>query len=206
MIRNCAHLIGLLVAVAAPATAQLPGLPVVNSGGASGLSVGADYGKANAHAGNGSSVGVHAGLGLGLVGVRVMGSRSEVSGKEQFASGATATIRLLGGPFIPFRVLLQGGVGRWKVGGMEVTRVPLSLGLGATIPNPAFAIKPWIAPRLDRTTTKVGGSSESDTEFAISGGIDLTLLNGLTLRGAYDRTFRDGIAPAILSFGLSITP
>jgi hypothetical protein len=74
----------------------------------------------------------------------------------------------------------------------------VSIGLAATIPNPAFGIKPWIAPRLD--IVRSGGSS--DANFGISAGIDLAMLNGLSIRAAYDLLGLEGRKPGILSFGL----
>ncbi len=199
-------LVAALVGATSSAAAQAFGLPIVTSGGASGFSVGGEYAKANADAGDRRTIGAHASLGLGLIAVRAMVSHSTVGDETIWSTGGTATVQVMGGPFIPFRVLLQGGVGRWEIGDAEMTRVPVAIGFGATIPNPAFAIKPWVAPRVEVVRMRVGGYTGTDTEFGISGGIDLTLLNGVTLRGAYDRIFREGLKPAILSFGISLTP
>jgi hypothetical protein len=89
-------------------------------------------------------------------------------------------------------------VGHWTVNDVGVTHVPVSIGLAATIPSPGFSIKPWVAPRLDYRSA--GGSS--DTRFAISAGIDLAMLNGLSLRGAYDRLSAKVGKPGVISFGL----
>ncbi len=196
----------LLTGVGASAAGQALGLPVATSGSSSGLSVGVEHAWGNADVGDRRSIGAHASLGIGILAVRGMVSRSEIGDQTIWSPGGAVTVRLVGGPFIPFRILLQGGMGRWEIGDATVTRYPLSIGFGATIPNPAFAIKPWVAPRVERVRLQVAGYEQTDTEYGIAGGIDLTLLNGITFRGAYDRTFREGLKPAILSFGLSLTP
>jgi hypothetical protein len=90
------------------------------------------------------------------------------------------------------------GYSHWSEGTVGVSHIPVSIGLAATIPNPAFSIKPWIAPRLDATRSL----GKTDTHFGISGGIDLSMLSGLSLRAAYDRVSVNGGSPAILSFGI----
>lgn len=211
--------VALLATATVGAGAQVLGLPVVNNGVPTGLAFAADVGFANDDAGKGTAIGASAALGIGLLGVTASVARFDPKNDDAITSGGvSATLRLFGGPLIPFRVLLQGGIAHWQQdlvsieGGVTVktTRVPVSLGFAATIPNPAFAIKPWLAPRIDLVRTSRDGGMEtgSDTrsDFAIAGGIDLSMLNGLTLRAAYDRTFRDGSKPSILSIGVGFAP
>jgi hypothetical protein len=205
--------IGLVACVVTPASAQVIGIPVVNNGAATGVSIGADVGFANdAYFGGGTAIGAHASAGLGFFGVSAMISRfAPKSGDAIVAPGVSATLRLLGGPLVPFRITMQAGAARWTSFGSTELHVPLSLGLSATIPNPAFSVKPWIAPRIDVSHvsgTTIEGDSNSDTSahFGISGGIDIGLLNGLTIRGAYDRVSVSGGSPSIFSLGLGFTP
>lgn len=206
MIRRALITLGLVVSVAIPGSAQVLGIPVVNNGAPIGLSLGADIGFANDvyFGGGGTAVGARAALGLGFFGVSAAVSHfSPKDGDGIWSPGAAATLRLLGGPLVPFRITMQGGLGRWTVGDIKFTHVPVSLGLAATIPNPAFAIKPWIAPRVDFLDA-TGASLKG--HFGISGGVDLALLNGLSIRGAYDRTSDDGVHPSIFSLGLGFSP
>jgi hypothetical protein len=206
MIRRTLFTLGFVVSVAAPGTAQVLGIPVVNNGAPTGLSIGADVGLPNAEYGSGTAVGAHASLGLGFFGVSGMISHySPKDGDAVWATGASATLRLIGGPLIPFRITMQAGAGRWTEGGVSVTHVPLSLGLAATIPNPAFSIKPWIAPRIDVQRSS-GSVSSTDVHFGISGGIDLGLLNGMAIRAAYDRLSTDSVHPSVFSLGLGFSP
>lgn len=203
MARRAVALVAALVLPAAGLVAQVAGLPVVNNGYVSGMSVAADVGLPNDAAGGGSALGGHVTFGAGMIGLTASVSRHDPDvGESVWASGGAATVRLFGGPLVPFRVTAQAGAAVWDPGPQtRVLHVPLSLGLTATIPNPAFAIRPWLAPRFDIARTTVNGVGESSTEFGISGGIELGFLNGLRLRAAYDRLFGSG-DPAILAFGL----
>ena len=106
--------------------------------------------------------------------------------------GATLNLRVFGGPLVPLAVTLQGGVGYAKpddqvckggLGEVSELHFPVGAGFALTIPNPALAIKPWLAPRFDIVRRSPEGlEDETDTEFGLSGGIELNLLNGL--RGA----------------------
>ncbi|MGH7584048.1 MAG: hypothetical protein ACREL5_12560 [Gemmatimonadales bacterium] len=198
--------LGMIASIAAaPAAAQVAGIPVVNNGAPSGLSVGADVGVPNEAYGKGTAIEGRAQIGFGFFGVAGMISHYSPKGGGGFWSpGFNATLRLLGGPLVPFRITLQGGVGHWSEGGAHFTHIPISVGFSATIPNPAFAIKPWIAPRLD--VMKYNGGIPSDSRFGISGGVDLALLSGVMIRAAYDRRSQENGNPSVLSFGLGFTP
>ncbi len=82
---------------------------------------------------------------------------------------------------------------------------PVGLGFALKIPNPALAIKPWLAPRLD--IIKVSGTllnDDTETNFGLSGGVDFSLLGGIGFGVAYDRTFAgNGVNPSVLSAGIN---
>ena len=61
-----------------------------------------------------------------------------------------------------------------------------------------------VAPRIDYQSTTFENSDISSTDWGISGGIELALLNGLTIRSAYDRSFADS-DPGILSLGVGLS-
>lgn len=208
----------LVLALPAAGAAQGYGLPLVNNGIPSGVTVAADVGFANDDLGGGTAYGVQGQLGLGLVGLSGAVTRLSVDapGVDPITSlGAAASFRVFGGPLVPFRIVAQGSLANWStdqggvwsagqggIADVSATRAALSLGFAATIPIPALAVKPWLAPRVERVST--GGGS--DTDVAISGGIELGFLNGLTIRTAYDRVFvsRDGFSarPSVFSVGL----
>ena len=199
-----------LLSAPAVATAQGAGLPIINSGVPSGVTVAADVGFPDDQLGGGTAYGASATVGFGILGLGAQVVRHAWGGEGVDGTtsvGGTAAVRVFGGPLVPFRVHLQAGYARWDfqiddIVGLTQTRGTASVGFAATIPVPAFAIKPWIAPRIQRTDTEGNGF----TEYGVSGGIELGFLNGMTIRTAYDRTWldRNGFTaqPGIWSVGL----
>jgi len=207
--------VALVVSLAAApaAAAQVVGLPVINAGVTRGLGLSFDYGKPNDVAGGGFALGATAGLGFGPLGVTARLSRLDTDLEELWSPGATVNYKVVGGPLIPLAVTLQAGAGYASPdfacatpGACDISewRFPIGLGVSFTIPNPALAIKPWIAPRIDVTRRSAYGTfdAETDSEFAVSGGVELNMLTGLGLHAAYDWTKRDGGNPGIFSAGL----
>lgn len=202
--RSIATLALLATVVAAPLSAQVRGLPVVNNGVPTGIGLAADVGFANQDFGKATTFGVSAAVGLGFVGIGGAVSRTEPdNGPSGYSQAVSASLNILGGPLVPIRVTVLGGVGQWKAGSETVRHIPVSIGLSATIPIPALSIKPWIAPRFDRVSVTNGGS---DNRFAIAGGVELAMLNGLSLRASYDRLFVSNIKPGIFSVGVGFAP
>lgn len=197
------------VLLTAPLSAQVLGLPVVNNGVASGLSIAADVGFANfdgfttVQASTATTIGASASVGLGLVGLTGTLAHSLPDlGEGVWSPGISGTLRLLGGPLIPLRVVLLAGVARWQVDSVDFTHVPVSLGFAATIPLPGFAIKPWIAPRLDILSKSPDShSTTTENRFALSGGIEVQLLLGLSLRASYDQSYSKSGDPSVFSLG-----
>jgi len=204
------RLIALVMIGAAGATgglvAQVAGMPVRNAGVGTGIGIAADIGLPNADAGKGIALGATGAIGLGPLGVTgsVATWNPKGPGSSITSAGVTGNLKIFGGPLIPISVTLQAGAAHHKVSGESNWHVPVGVGLALTIPNPVFSIKPWPAPRVDVTRTKTtGGSSDTDTNFGISGGVDLGFLSGLTIRAMYDRVSAGaGLKPSVLSLGL----
>jgi hypothetical protein len=200
-----------LAAAAAPAAAQVRGIPVYNNGVPRGIGVYGDVGLPNDEAGGGTAYAVTGKAGFGVFGATAMLSSYNPDGPEDsgLSVGATANYRMFGGPLVPFAVSLQAGVGYAKPeSGLlpddEVTqwRFPVGVGIALTIPNPALAIQPWLAPRVDIVRTSAdGGDARTDTEFGLSGGIELNLLNGLGVHAVYDAIFAEGGTPGVFGIG-----
>jgi hypothetical protein len=201
----------LTIALASPLAAQVRGIPVNNSGVPRGIGIYGDVGFPNDEAGGGTGLALTGRAGFGLFGVTAILSSFNPDGpaESDLSVGATANYRIFGGPLVPLSVTLQGGVGYAKPdAGLlpddDITewRFPVGLGFALTIPNPALAIRPWLAPRVDILRQSAAGESNTDTEFGLSGGIELNLLNGLGAHAAYDAVFTGDGTPGVFAAGL----
>jgi len=204
---------------AAPARAQNPGLPVYNQGVPRGIALYGDVGFPNNEAGSGLAYGASLRAGFGPIGATGTLSALNPDGDAgaDVAVGGTLNYKLLGGPLVPLSVTLQAGVSYAKPGeqlffasgsgipaGSEFTlyHVPIGIGFALVIPNPVLSIHPWLAPRVDIAYQKAGDASNTDTNFGLSGGLELNLLNGFGIHAAYDRVFAKDVAdPATFGIG-----
>jgi hypothetical protein len=187
--------------------AQVTGLPVHNSGVSTGLTFGGEIGWPNADYDKGFAYGGRAAVGLGPLGVSAVLSKWSPDGApSQTGVGGYLNLKVFGGPLIPLSVTLQGGGEYTTVNGTKIVHAPIGLGIAVKIPNPALAIKPWIAPRFDLVHVSGSGLGSTTKKFGISGGLDFSLLGGLGFGAAYDRTFLgNGVNPSIFSAGATYT-
>ena len=200
MRRTAMTAIAALVLAAAPARAQVLGLPVYNSGVTSGISLNADYGFVSVDPGSAKAktLGLTGGLALGPLGVTATyASLNPETGDNQSSVGATANLKVFGGPLIPISVNAQLGLGYWQdkdFFGPGLDRknvnIPVGLGIALNVPTPGLSIKPWIAPRMQYTRTS-GNVDDSQTNFGISAGVNLGLVGGINGRFAYDQITYD---------------
>jgi hypothetical protein len=193
------------------AEAQVRGIPVYNSGIPTGIGLYGDIGFPNAAAGKGRALAVTGRAGFGPLGATAILStfNPEGPGDSELSVGGSLNYKVFGGPLIPLSVTLQGGIGYSKpdagfLPGEDVNelRFPVGLGLALTIPNPALAIKPWIAPRVDIVRVSAGGESETTSNFGLGAGLELNLLSGLGVHAAYDRVFTSDGDPSVFGFGV----
>jgi hypothetical protein len=199
-------LLGLGLGVTAHA--QVTGLPVHNSGISTGLSIGGEVGFPDADYGKGTAFGGRAALGLGPFGVSAVISHWDPKGAAgaQTGIGGYLNLKVFGGPLIPLSATLQGGAEYVKNSGTKLVHAPISLGIALKIPNPALAIKPWIAPRVDIARVSGNVPSKTETNFGISGGVELSLLGGLGFGVSYDRVWAgSGVHPSVFGVGANYT-
>jgi hypothetical protein len=177
-----------LVGLATAARAQLSGIPVYyNPRGGAGIAVAGDLGFPNDSAGGGTAYGVSGSLGVGALTLTGMvGSRSfKGGGSAQPSFGGNASLRLLGGGFLPAAVAVQAGYGTIRAGGVRTSTIPL--GLGVSFDPPLFPLKPWIAPRWEFTRGPgATGSTVNASSFRVSAGANFNLLLGLGVHAAVD--------------------
>ena len=181
--------------LASRAMAQATGLPVRNPGVVQGVTLGGDFGfgrisRAGADDDKSHSFGASATIGFGPVGASLGLARATIDpatgpSRSQTTLMAAAQLTVFGGPLVPLKVSWQAGVAKPLDGGdQNAWRGHLGIGAALTIPAAVLSIRPWVAPRLDYLANQpVSGAR---VKGAISGGIDLGLLNGLGLRVGYD--------------------
>jgi hypothetical protein len=199
--------------------AQVPGIPVYNAGVPRGIGVYGDVGFPNDEAGGGTAYAVTGRAGFGPLGATAILSAYNPDGPtdSDVSVGATLNYRLFGGPLVPLAVTLQGGIGYAKPesvlllpgggpGDVTELRFPVGVGFALTIPNPALAIKPWLAPRLDIVRRSGDGfDARTDSEFGLSGGLELNTLGGFGLHATYDAIFAEGGTPGVFGVGAHYT-
>lgn len=207
-------LVFLGVAGISAASAQVRGIPVYNSGIPSGIGLYGDIGFPDEQSGKGRALALSGRAGFGAFGATAIFSNfnPDGDGENDLSVGATLNYKLLGGPLIPLSVTLQGGIGYSKPSdGILPTdevnefRYPVGVGVALTIPNPALAIKPWLAPRVDIVRQSGGGVSDTETNFGLGAGLELNMLSGLGFHAAYDRVFMDGGDPSVFGVGAHYT-
>ena len=210
--RTAAFGLALFTGAAAPAAAQVLGLPVENAGVVSGLGLSFDGALPTEAAGGGHAFGATAALGLGPLGVTARVSRFSPDALDPlWSAGATLNYKVFGGPLVPIAATLQAGAGYATpefacvpptACDISEWRFPVGLGISLTIPNPALAIKPWIAPRVDIVRSSIAGVSSTETDFGVSGGVQLNLLTGLGLHATYDLMMSEPENRGIFGAGL----
>jgi hypothetical protein len=202
-------LILALVAGGRRAEAQVRGIPVYNNGIPSGIGIYGDVGFPDEEAGKGTAYAVSGRAGFGAFGATAILSTFDPdgAGENDVSVGATLNYKIFGAPLTPLSVTLQAGIGYSKPdvgllpGDEDELRFPIGLGFALMIPNPALAIQPWIAPRVDVVRLSGGGISDTETNLGLGGGVELNLLNGFGMHAAYDRVFIDGGDPSTFGLG-----
>lgn len=190
------------------APAQVRGIPVYNSGIATGIALYGDVGFPDAESGKGTALAASGRVGFGPLGITAMLStfNPDGAGGSKLSVGGTLNYKVFGGPLIPLSVTLQGGIGYSRpedgfLPEVNELRFPVGVGFALTIPNPALAIKPWIAPRIDIVRRSGAGDDGTETNFGLGGGLELNLLSGLGVHAAYDRVFIDGADASTFGLG-----
>jgi hypothetical protein len=212
----CAAIAILTLTIGAiPLAAQVRGIPVYNAGVPRGIGVYGDVGFSNDEAGGGTAYAATGRAGFGPFGATAMLSTYNPDGPadSDLSVGATLNYRVFGGPLVPLAVTLQGGIGYAKPDGgalfdedMTELRFPVGVGLALTIPNPVLAIKPWLAPRLDFVRHSGEGiDPDTNSEFALSGGLELNTLGGFGLHATYDAIFDETGTPGVFGVGAHYT-
>ncbi len=110
---------------------------------------------------------------------------------SELAFGGKVAIALFNAPLTPVAVNLQGGVGYIKFGEgtaqAEQLDVPIGIGIALKPMTSGITFEPWVAPRV-HIQRRIEGLDEAQTElgFGASGGLTITLINGIGAHLALD--------------------
>jgi hypothetical protein len=171
-----------LLASASEAQGQVRGFPVYGVQVPQGITLSGDAGFASDDFCSAPSV---------CLGATVMAARGRLGATATVATsgiGAMVDLSLLRPRHSPFGLVLQGGLsGTSLTGGALV--VPFGAGFSAWVPTPVVSLEPWLAARGQYMNPGDGWVGNGAVRFGWSAGINLSLLDGLGVRAAYDRTY-----------------
>lgn len=200
--------VGILALFASPALAQMIGNPVYFSPKQGvGLTIAGDYGRGiNDASGKTNYFGGRATLGLPMFAITLGAGSAKASGLSSVTSfGGDAAVTVLKGPAVPVSVSLQAGAAYSSVSGVKTLHVPAGAALAFNVKSPSASIEPWVAPRVDYVSVKVGGLSANDTKFGASGGVNVGLPSGLGFHAAVDYLNISGGSPIMVGAGVHYT-
>jgi hypothetical protein len=187
---------------AAPAAAQLMGLPVWNSPkGGTGITINGDYSMPDDAAGGGTAFGGRATFGFAnltiMAGVSSWDSDLTLDPVTSF--GGTVAFRVIGGSLMPVSVNLIAG-GAKQSGGLEGTTALAGAGVSAALPIPGFGVEPYVSV-ANQWFIPSGG--DTDANLGVTFGANLTMgILGLHL--AYETASVDGSSRGVFGIGAHV--
>lgn len=197
--------VGTLALFASPALAQMLGNPTYFSPKAGvGLTIAADYGRGlNDASGKTNYFGGRATLGLPMVAITVgAGSVKPSGGVSQVSFGGDVGVKVLKGPAVPVTVSVQAGAGYSSKSGTKTLHVPAGVALAFNVKSPGASVEPWVAPRVDYLSVKVGTISANQTKFGASGGVNVGVPSGIGFHVAVDYLNVSGGSPFLVGAGV----
>jgi len=179
----------LTVVVATAANAQVFNQPVyVSPKHGTGLSIAFDYGKGlNTNSGKLKAYGGRATLGFAMINVSAGVSSVDLGATSEISYGALASVNVISAPLVPIGISIFGGFGTIDPGGGSIKNYPIGVAIAVKPPTPGLGIEIWAAPRVNI----VNDGTDTDTDFAVSGGLNLDLPMGLGIHAALDYVAKD---------------
>jgi hypothetical protein len=197
-----------LATFAAPAAAQLEGLPAYNfAPAAAGVTVSGMYGRGlNDASGKANSAGGMITYGANMFWVGAGASYFDFSTAKVAGFGGNVGVNLPLGPDLPVKVGIAAGFGYASKSGVKSMMIPAGVVLALKLPSAGVAVTPWIAPGMRYLRVDPGtGTWASTTKFGGSGGINFTLPMGVGVDLAIDYTNISGGSPLVAGIGLHYT-
>ena len=193
---------GLMTLLAAPAAAQLMGLPVWNSPkGGTGITISGDLGLPNEDYGKGTAFGGRASV--GLANLTITGGVSSWSPDGPFEAvtsfGGTAAFRVIGGSLLPVAINLLAG-GAKQSGGLDATTALVGAGVSAGLPTPGISIEPYIT--VYNQWIFISGSNDSNVGVTFGANANFGMM-GVHL--AYDTMSETGGSSSVFGIGAHVS-
>lgn len=201
--------LALAAVLAAPAAAQLAGMPVWNSPkGGTGVTINGDFASINDDGGGGSAFGARATVGIGTLslGAGVASWNSDDAADKVTSFAATAGFRAIGGSLLPIAINLQAGVGRTGdiktvLDTAAVTTLTASAGLAVSVPTPGLSIEPYLSVGI-RNHKPAGGKSDTNFGWTLGANANFGMFG---LHVAYDSENKGGgVNGGILGIGAHV--
>ncbi len=202
--------LALALFAAAPAGAQLAGMPVWNNPkGGTGVTINGDVGVPNSDAGKGTAFGARGTLGLANLSITAGLSTWKPDGFNESTTslGAVAGFRVIGGSLLPVALNLQLGAATAGEITSGVTTLPkmtniiAGAGLAVNVPTPGVSIEPYLSI-TNRWHKPTGGTTESNIGWVLGANMGLGMFG---LHVAYDsESFGGGVTNGILGIGAHV--
>ena len=182
-----------LVAIAAPAQAQLTGIvnyavpvggeaPATHLVGEFGRGLNEDSGKLNAFAVAAGRTGV-GGRGSVFVGASMLDSDPDA----EYSFGLVGAVGV-SQPTAPTQISVQAGVGYMSpADGVTLWSLPVGVALQRSMAQGSGNLSYWVMPRVHMSRLAIDGlDSEMETDFGASGGLGFTTASGFGFHAAID--------------------
>jgi hypothetical protein len=177
--------------VAAPASAQLAGLPVVYAPASTGVTIGGMFGRGlNDDSGKFSSAGGMITIGLTSFWVGAGASYFDFDVLKDISFGGQAGYKLPLPPSTPVSLGVVAGVSYMSndfglAGDVKTLFVPAGLTIALNMPSTGVSVTPWASPQF-RYVRVSNGTSASNSSWGVSGGVSVGLPVGLGIDLALD--------------------
>jgi hypothetical protein len=177
--------------VAAPASAQLAGLPVVYMPAGTGVTIGGMFGRGlNNDSGKLSSAGGMVTIGLPTFWVGAGASYFDFDVLKDISFGGQLGFKLPLPPTTPVTLGVVAGVSYMSndfgtLGDRKTLFVPAGLAVAINVPSTSVAVTPWASPTF-RYYRVSNGASASESNFGVSGGVSVGFPMGFGIDLAID--------------------
>jgi hypothetical protein len=179
-----------LALVAAPASAQLAGLPVVYNPAGTGVTIGGMFGRGlNNDSGKLNSAGGMITIGLPMFWVGAGASYFDFDVLKDISFGGQAGYKLPLPPSTPVSVAIVAGASYMSndlgAGSLKTLFIPAGAAISINVPSTSVAISPWASPQF-RYMRVSNGTSVSNSSWGVSGGVGIGLPMGVGFDLALD--------------------